>query len=528
MRRLPALWGATWLTLLHTEASLDPEGSLAVPFVSDGAGTLRRRRLVRSHSITEHEPSTGFAAIDAHGHVAVEQQAPTERAEDDHIPAEALLEEYTYVVGGPGGGPGPEKAAAPANASVPDVPAALEEEKMHAADRSSITLPCAKEGGKCVCDGVVTYGNKIGWKEERVGSSIICSADVFGGGPKITNATCACFALDWCIGKDKEQPDPPNRRRITTGRKGTGLYQRRRWCGWGPIDCEWGQWSGWGSCSTSCGLGRQTAARQQQVGNARGGKCIGESIRQQTCKLADCADGSGGDTPEPDTATSADAGGDASGGGRYSGRYSSRSSSSSTSSGDSSRGTPKSDTPAGAASSGATSSGSTPAGATSSGATPSVSTPMGAASSGATSSGSTSSGATSSGATSSNGTVSSAGGSNANNSVSATGRSGLRRGLPNFFSPAFWRQVYSWMRSNATEAKADGQKNHAKTHHRHHSEKRHQKKHHSKRNHDNNHHEGKHHTKEQHHTKKQHDTKNQHHTKKQNLKEEYDDDEEDN
>mmetsp|Transcript_102359 Transcript_102359/g.181744 ORF Transcript_102359/g.181744 Transcript_102359/m.181744 type:complete len:1274 (+) Transcript_102359:97-3918(+) len=56
-----------------------------------------------------------------------------------------------------------------------------------------------------------------------------------------------------------------------------------------PVDCAWGCWSDWFSCSATCGLGNQTRTRVEQTRSSAGGKpCEGFSEDTASCKVAEC------------------------------------------------------------------------------------------------------------------------------------------------------------------------------------------------------------------------------------------------
>ena len=56
-----------------------------------------------------------------------------------------------------------------------------------------------------------------------------------------------------------------------------------------PVDCVWGQWTGWGSCSVTCGGGTQTSMRTIKKEAENGGNnCVGKSIRDQPCNTNGC------------------------------------------------------------------------------------------------------------------------------------------------------------------------------------------------------------------------------------------------
>lgn len=58
-----------------------------------------------------------------------------------------------------------------------------------------------------------------------------------------------------------------------------------------PVDCEWSQWSKFGSCSVTCGTGVKVRSRSVTVLSQYGGKeCNGASSVAETCEMEDCPD----------------------------------------------------------------------------------------------------------------------------------------------------------------------------------------------------------------------------------------------
>ena len=56
-----------------------------------------------------------------------------------------------------------------------------------------------------------------------------------------------------------------------------------------PVDCTWAVWGEWGSCSSTCGQGRQTSSRIVDQQELHGGKpCTGKSERNQPCMQEEC------------------------------------------------------------------------------------------------------------------------------------------------------------------------------------------------------------------------------------------------
>jgi len=54
------------------------------------------------------------------------------------------------------------------------------------------------------------------------------------------------------------------------------------------IDCVWGIWSEWGSCSTTCGDGTKTRTRTKLVVENDIGVCNGQSMESDSCNLRAC------------------------------------------------------------------------------------------------------------------------------------------------------------------------------------------------------------------------------------------------
>ena len=55
-----------------------------------------------------------------------------------------------------------------------------------------------------------------------------------------------------------------------------------------PVDCQWTEWQ-YGSCSRSCGSGKQVILRTEKVKSKNGGRpCFGSSTRTEACYLQDC------------------------------------------------------------------------------------------------------------------------------------------------------------------------------------------------------------------------------------------------
>ena len=58
------------------------------------------------------------------------------------------------------------------------------------------------------------------------------------------------------------------------------------------MDCTWGQWAAWGSCTVTCGGETQTTTRSHEEEQQNGGSaCTGGSNKTQSCNTAICNPG---------------------------------------------------------------------------------------------------------------------------------------------------------------------------------------------------------------------------------------------
>jgi len=57
-----------------------------------------------------------------------------------------------------------------------------------------------------------------------------------------------------------------------------------------PVDCQWGAWNEWGTCSASCGSGKWTRSRIMRVEATNGGReCLKSGLTDETeCMLEEC------------------------------------------------------------------------------------------------------------------------------------------------------------------------------------------------------------------------------------------------
>ena len=55
------------------------------------------------------------------------------------------------------------------------------------------------------------------------------------------------------------------------------------------VDCKWGEWEAWESCSATCGIGMRQRSRYFDEMAMHGGKnCTGESTDAQMCSAGPC------------------------------------------------------------------------------------------------------------------------------------------------------------------------------------------------------------------------------------------------
>lgn len=149
------------------------------------------------------------------------------------------------------------------------------------------SVECAREAGNCTCDGVVLYGREGSWQQLRVESSVLCTASLFDSTPAPAGQSnlCRCFPLTWCQKNnvDDFRLDTAHRRRNLLGTAGINLHQRRRWCGWGPRDCSWSDWSSWSESGSS------ERKRHKETMAENGGKCQDlPSSETKKCNWSGC------------------------------------------------------------------------------------------------------------------------------------------------------------------------------------------------------------------------------------------------
>lgn len=153
---------------------------------------------------------------------------------------------------------------------------------------------CGTEGQPCNCNGVAEYGFGEEWVSLRVEGSIACTAESFAGAPdgltqsprsnrSTAQKSCLCYSLVDCHAVPFAAglvQDTAHRRREQNGVEGTNSYQRRRWCGFGQHDCEWGDWGEWGDClqGTVCKQSELERTRTKTKVEANGGGCLGRNI----------------------------------------------------------------------------------------------------------------------------------------------------------------------------------------------------------------------------------------------------------
>lgn len=152
---------------------------------------------------------------------------------------------------------------------------------------------CGNYGQVCDCAGVALFGSGTDWISLRSSGTIMCDSATFGDSSGDKSKTCRCYDTKWC---DANKPsdgleyktDSAHRRRSEKGMQGVDGYQRRRWCGWGPRDCLWGDWSEYGSCTASCGGGTTTRTRAPSELQANGGSCTGDKSHTIECNTHAC------------------------------------------------------------------------------------------------------------------------------------------------------------------------------------------------------------------------------------------------
>lgn len=54
------------------------------------------------------------------------------------------------------------------------------------------------------------------------------------------------------------------------------------------VNCQWGTWNSWNSCSKTCGGGDKTTTRGKTVNEAHGGTCTGQSSKTESCNANSC------------------------------------------------------------------------------------------------------------------------------------------------------------------------------------------------------------------------------------------------
>ena len=58
------------------------------------------------------------------------------------------------------------------------------------------------------------------------------------------------------------------------------------------MNCVWGSWDAWASCSATCGDGVQVRTRKVESHEENGGiACSGLSTEQQSCNAETCSSG---------------------------------------------------------------------------------------------------------------------------------------------------------------------------------------------------------------------------------------------
>ena len=55
------------------------------------------------------------------------------------------------------------------------------------------------------------------------------------------------------------------------------------------VDCQWGQWGRWTSCTQTCGVGFQTKTRRIKKHEQNGGRsCLGDKFKDRQCNANSC------------------------------------------------------------------------------------------------------------------------------------------------------------------------------------------------------------------------------------------------
>jgi len=184
---------------------------------------------------------------------------------------------------------GAEAPATEALTSEPEVELIDEEDEKFEIGAHREMFECAADNESCTCsNGVVMYGqkNREKWAVLRVDGAVNCSSLIFSDVAPGEQKVCRCYSLSWCTNSSDQgqyqvsngfKLDPAHRRRNPYGTKGINLYQRRRWCGYGPRDCQWSGWADWGACSSDCaqGGGTQLRVRTKEAEAQNGGSCNG-------------------------------------------------------------------------------------------------------------------------------------------------------------------------------------------------------------------------------------------------------------
>jgi len=167
--------------------------------------------------------------------------------------------------------------------------------KLRVEGEATSYVQCATYKTSCACNGVVLFGRNRHntWSSLRANGTVMCHEQSFGEVGALGNETCRCYDMSWCsenTPKDGAEwnSDPAHRRRDNAALQGLNMHQRRRWCGWGPRDCLWSEWTPYGACSQTCGAGFKKRRRFQELTQANGGTCVGWSEENQTCNLASC------------------------------------------------------------------------------------------------------------------------------------------------------------------------------------------------------------------------------------------------
>jgi len=170
---------------------------------------------------------------------------------------------------------------------------------------------CAKkDGDNCTCQGIMAWGTNTSFYRSlnRVDGTETCSSDPSFRRRRSQRSdkellsdkkyTCLCFDMDKCkeIAKANNKTiDAAHRRRRSffrsrgapSGRRrGTGLAQRRRWCGLGGgglPDCKFEDWGDWSKCQEAAGNAYGIQLRLRSLKEPGQKDCDGDLDEIKSC-----------------------------------------------------------------------------------------------------------------------------------------------------------------------------------------------------------------------------------------------------